>query len=89
MKIAAIRNPLLITVGVLGVLSVGLVVRHRNRHVGGTGRSVERILNPLEDAWYDFKFRLRPTERTNDVFVAKIDDASLEMYGRWPWARSV
>lgn len=87
-KLSAIRNPLLITVGVLGILSVGLVLRHTSRY-SASARVTERILNPLEDAWYDFKFRLRPATTTNDVFVAKIDDASLEMYGRWPWARAV
>jgi len=46
-----------------------------------------KLLNQLELNWYDFKFRLKEKEITNDVFVAEIDDASMNRFGRWPWPR--
>lgn len=47
------------------------------------------FLNQLEVNWYDFKFRIKTAEHSNDVLVAEIDNDSLNSFGRWPWARYI
>jgi adenylate cyclase len=82
--------PMLAIVGILGVFSFFVVQRHRARfniHEKATG--FIKILETVEWNWYDFKFRSLPPQIARHVMVAKIDDASLSKYGRWPWNRYV
>jgi adenylate cyclase len=33
--------------------------------------------------------QLRPSPRRNDIVIVALDEKSLEMYGRWPWSRTL
>jgi adenylate cyclase len=76
---------------VLSAYSAGLVNLHRERFnlASDERNQTLNFLNTFEWFWYDFKFRNRRPERAQGVVVAKIDDASLERFGRWPWNRAV
>ncbi len=79
-----------ISAAVLSVFTVGLALKDGARFSDASHvNPVVRFLNTLEFAWYDFKFRRRAPQLSSDVFVAKIDDASLERFGNWPWPRAV
>jgi adenylate cyclase len=83
-------SPLLGIVVVLLVFSYLLHERHKSRFgVNEKPQHVVKFLETLEWNWYDFKFRFKPSERAKNVLVAKIDDASLAKYGRWPWSRYI
>jgi len=47
-----------------------------------------RLLQRLEWNYSDAKFRLRPAEVPHGVLVARIDEPSLQKFGRWPWPRA-
>lgn len=53
------------------------------------------FLSKLEWTWYDLKFKFIDRFKTRGdtvakgVLVAKIDDASLQKFGRWPWSRGI
>jgi len=80
-------------VGILLMLSLFSYIlneRHHTRfniHDKPTG--FVKLLETIEWNWYDFKFRTIEPQRARHVLVAKIDDASLSKYGRWPWNRYV
>ena len=80
-------------VGILAILclfSFVLRERHVKRFdVHERPQGLARILDMAEWNWYDFKFRSMETETAPHVLVAKIDDASLAKFGRWPWNRYV
>jgi adenylate cyclase len=48
-----------------------------------------RPLLATERLWSDAKLKYRTPEEARGVVVAKIDDASLEKFGRWPWSRAL
>ena len=87
----------LIGVFVLALFSAAMHIAHKDRYNKTWGdNSVSRILNRLEWSWYDAKFKLKtdtpklfPKSHAQGVLVAKIDDASLARYGRWPWNRGL
>ncbi|MBS1986095.1 MAG: adenylate/guanylate cyclase domain-containing protein [Bdellovibrionales bacterium] len=96
-------KPFLIGVAVLLIFT--LFVRDNSKHRFGqqmedTGNttgteSKTPVMGKLEWTWYDLKFRLidslklRKENFARGVLVARIDDASLERFGSWPWNRSV
>lgn len=86
-----IRMPLLITFLILSTMTLLIwqISQQRLRPHSTNGYSPVNVLLSLERNWYDTRFRLKSNEQASNVLVAKIDDASLERFGRWPWARSV
>lgn len=96
-------RPFLLALALLGVFSLLLVDQNKNRFTvqhDDTGNESSLtggapVLGKIEWTWYDLKFRLidrfgvRNHEKAKGVLVARIDDASLERYGRWPWNRRI
>ena len=94
-------KPFLLGVAVLLLFSFFLFDNSRNRFSAGrdeaglTGSGSAAVLSKFEWAWYDLKFKstdrfkTRGPQMANGVLVAKIDDASLQKFGRWPWSRGI
>lgn len=78
--------PVLISLVVLLGVSFSLWGQRREEYAGW---GALRFLNKLEQAWYDFKFKARAPEKAPGVVVARIDDLSLQRFGRWPWTRAI
>ncbi len=52
-----------------------------------TGGS-QRLLAPLEDAYYDVRLRLlMPQTRADNIVIVDVDEKSLAEQGQWPWPR--
>ncbi len=86
MKIKKYVVPLILSVLILVLASLTLVGQ---RHPQFAQWGLTRFLNKLETSWYDFKFKTRQPQRAEGVMVARIDDLSLQRFGRWPWTRAV
>ncbi len=82
--------PMLVVVAILGIFSYFVVERHHARfNIHEKAKGIVKIIETIEWNWYDFKFRSLKPQIARHVMVAKIDDASLSKYGRWPWNRYV
>ncbi|MBI3307690.1 MAG: CHASE2 domain-containing protein [Candidatus Omnitrophica bacterium] len=47
-----------------------------------------RILDPFELLFLDLRFQLRPEiDFPKNIAIIGIDEASIDIFGRWPWAR--
>jgi class 3 adenylate cyclase len=79
-----------ISIPILILFSWILNDRIQNRfHPSWGTQSVTRLFNSLEYLWYDIKFKSKKPEVAPGILVARIDDPSLERFGRWPWSRAV
>jgi class 3 adenylate cyclase len=85
-----ILQSLTIAIPLLLLFSWVLKERTDNRfHPSWGTTAVSSFFNSLEYLWYDMKFKNKTPEVAPDVLVARIDDPSLERFGRWPWSRAV
>jgi len=45
---------------------------------------------PLENIFYDLRFKIRSPKKTLErIVIIKIDEESLNAFGRWPWDRKI
>ena len=88
-----LKVPLLTVLVVGGVFSYFLwfqrEVRFKSVKSAGWSTVFHEMLVTQEINRYDQKLKLRDPQPAEHVVIAKIDDASIEKFGRWPWSRSV
>ncbi len=49
-----------------------------------------KIFSPIENIFYDLRFKLRGYLKTSgNIVIIKIDEESLNELGRWPWDRKI
>ncbi len=52
--------------------------------------SITDIYSPIENIFYDLRFKLRGPKKPSDkIIIVKIDEESLTELGRWPWDRKI
>ncbi len=92
MNIKKHLKPFFLGLFIVLFFSFGIIQKDKTKD-GAKGdfiASLFSFLNSVERVVYDTKFQKRAPELpTNKVVVAKIDDASLEKWGRWPWSRGI
>ncbi len=51
---------------------------------------IANIFSPLENIFYDLRFKVRGPKKPSDtIIIVKIDEDSLAELGRWPWDRKI
>lgn len=75
----------------VGSMFLSYFVREIDPHQSPKLKNTLSFTSVFEDRFYDYRMKktLNRKNRFNDIVLAKVDDESLKVIGRWPWKREV